>query len=202
LARLVDVVANDETVAVASASLRHDDLTPMTVVHASFHLFGPAVRRLLGVGRIGFGRQAPGTVPVQGVHDVTWVTGACLAARSSVLERLGGFDDGFFLYEEDADLQYRAHELGRVVVVGDAVVVHAQGGSASHSGEEARGARLATAQVRFIAKHQGRVAATMYAVLAVLRYLPNAVAERFTRRPRWYSAKVGALVRQAAVEWR
>ncbi|MBI4377390.1 MAG: glycosyltransferase family 2 protein [Elusimicrobia bacterium] len=43
---------------------------------------------------------------------VDWVTGAFMALRRDVWERLGGLDEGFFLYYEDVDLCLRAARLG------------------------------------------------------------------------------------------
>ena len=47
-----------------------------------------------------------------GPEQVDWVTGAFLALRRPVFQELGGFDAGFFLYYEDADLCLRAREKG------------------------------------------------------------------------------------------
>jgi N-acetylglucosaminyl-diphospho-decaprenol L-rhamnosyltransferase len=59
---------------------------------------------------------------------VDWVSGACFLARSSALEELGGFDEGYFMYLEDTDLCFRAHRAGyRVLYVPQAVVSHLQG---------------------------------------------------------------------------
>ena len=46
--------------------------------------------------------------PVQ----VDWMLGAFLLLRRTMLEELGGFDEGFRLYGEDIDLQYRAMRAG------------------------------------------------------------------------------------------
>jgi N-acetylglucosaminyl-diphospho-decaprenol L-rhamnosyltransferase len=60
-----------------------------------------------------------------------WVSGACMLVRRDVLERLGGFDDDFFLYSEDIDICRRIHDLGfDVRYEPSAVAVHEGGASA------------------------------------------------------------------------
>lgn len=43
---------------------------------------------------------------------VDWASGCCLLTRKSALEEVGGFDEGYFLFFEDADLAYRLKGLG------------------------------------------------------------------------------------------
>ena len=45
--------------------------------------------------------------------ECDWMLGACLLLRRSMLDELGGFDEGFPMYGEDIELQYRA-QLGRL----------------------------------------------------------------------------------------
>src|SRR5262249_42979260 len=65
------------------------------------------------------------------VRAVDWVSGACLLARRSVLDQVGGLDEGFFLFAEDVDLCKRVWAAGwKVYYVPDAVAVHHIGISA------------------------------------------------------------------------
>jgi len=59
-----------------------------------------------------------------------WVSGSCFLARRSALEELGGFDEAYFMYNEDMDLCWRAHDAGwGVGFAGTAEVTHLQGHS-------------------------------------------------------------------------
>jgi len=43
------------------------------------------------------------------LRKVGWISGACILTKKEYYERLGGFDEGIFLYMEEIDLLYRAH---------------------------------------------------------------------------------------------
>ena len=59
---------------------------------------------------------------------VDWVSGSFFVVRRSAFERLGGFDESYFMFAEDMDLCFRAHELGiGVGVAPTAVVTHVEG---------------------------------------------------------------------------
>lgn len=78
----------------------------------------PFTRRYHGEGAAG-GRPA---------REVDWVSGACFCARREAFEELGGFDERYFMFAEDIDLCWRAHEAGwGVGVEPAAVVTHVQG---------------------------------------------------------------------------
>src|SRR4029077_10932150 len=44
--------------------------------------------------------------------ECDWMLGACLLLRRSMLGEIGGFDEGFPMYGEDIELQYRAGRAG------------------------------------------------------------------------------------------
>jgi GT2 family glycosyltransferase len=58
-----------------------------------------------------------------GRQPVPWVTGGCLLVRRDCFEALGGLDEGFFLYYEDADFCRRAADAGWSVLYDPAVEV-------------------------------------------------------------------------------
>ena len=59
---------------------------------------------------------------------VDWVSGAFFMIRRTSFESLGGFDESYFMFAEDMDLCWRAHEIGIGVGVAPvAVVTHIEG---------------------------------------------------------------------------
>lgn len=64
------------------------------------------------------------------VREVGVVTGCLLLADAGVWEQLGGFDERFFMYGEDADLSLRARRAGwRPVTTPSVTVMHRGGGT-------------------------------------------------------------------------
>ncbi|MET0936157.1 MAG: glycosyltransferase family 2 protein [Luteibacter sp.] len=94
-------------------------------------LVGRAVRHMLGLGGKD-GIDIGGPLP-EGAEEVEDVSGAILLMPRAVFERLGGFDEAFFLHCEDLDLCRRARDGGyKVVLAGDVHVLHGKGGSSRH----------------------------------------------------------------------
>ena len=56
--------------------------------------------------------------------DVGFATGCFLLIRTGALRQLGGFDERFFLYQEDSDLSRRAMQLGRIVYHPEMCLTH------------------------------------------------------------------------------
>jgi GT2 family glycosyltransferase len=82
-----------------------------------------------------------------------WVSGACLLVRRADAEAVGGFDERYFMYQEDVDFcaAVRAHGR-RVLFTPDVEVVHLRGRSAA-SAPEATRAAYRRSQLAFYQKH-------------------------------------------------
>jgi hypothetical protein len=58
-----------------------------------------------------------------GAIDVDWVAGMFMLFRSDAYRLVGGFDEAYFLYYEDADICRRLHQHGRRVMYAPAAAV-------------------------------------------------------------------------------
>jgi GT2 family glycosyltransferase len=96
-------------------------------------LFGRAsiLRRLLPWLPISKRNVVDGTIATSGASaEVDWVSGACMFARREALAAVGGFDERYFLYWEDADLCRRLREEGyHIRYVPAATAIHRVGHS-------------------------------------------------------------------------
>ncbi|MEO8459140.1 MAG: glycosyltransferase family 2 protein [Dokdonella sp.] len=67
------------------------------------------------------------------LENVDAVSGACMWMPRLVFDRIGGFDEGYFLHCEDLDLCRRVRDGGNQVLLVNAIRVrHAQGSSSAH----------------------------------------------------------------------
>lgn len=108
--------------------------------------------------------------PDDALSQVDWVVGACMLLRRAVLDQIGGFDEGFFMYSEELDLCRRAVDAGwQVVYLPDAVVTHYEGQS---SGQvvAARHIRFHTSRVRYVRKHHSAAAAAAVRAFLLLTF--------------------------------
>lgn len=62
------------------------------------------------------------------IHEVDAITGAFLLTRKSILDKVGVFDEDYFMYAEDIDLCYRIKQAGyKVVYFPEVEVLHYKG---------------------------------------------------------------------------
>ena len=56
--------------------------------------------------------------------EVEHATGCCMMVRGNVFRLIGGFDEGYFLYFEDADITRRINAVSRAVYYPESAVTH------------------------------------------------------------------------------
>jgi hypothetical protein len=116
--------------------------------------FGP-LTRLLSRWRL-----AP--PPRREAHRTDWLSGGCVLLRREVLEEVGLFDEGYFLYFEEVDLTWRAQAAGwESWYVPTVVALHEAGASTGASNGRERERRMPAywfeSRRRFFLKNRGRL---------------------------------------------
>jgi len=82
-----------------------------------------------------------------------WVSGACLLARRTDVEAVGGLDERFFMYTEDVDLCAAIRARGRkILFTPDVEIVHLRGRSAA-TAPVATNQAYRRSQLAFYEKH-------------------------------------------------
>lgn len=165
LSRLVAYADRDPRLAVVGPRLVYPDGR----VYPSMRGF-PTPWRLatqyLGLSRIApwtrlFNALYAGHLDPQRVNAVEFVVGACLLVRMEAVRRVGGLDEGFFMFAEEADWCLRFRAAGwKVVYVPHATATHVGGAATAVAWTAERTHReQERSHLRFLLKHQGPSAA-------------------------------------------
>lgn len=97
---------------------------------------------------------------VVALGDPGWLTAACLLVRRPAWDEVGGFDEDYFLYFEDADLCLRLRAAGwTLALVPEAGAAHVRGRAAVWG--PASELRYRESQFRFYLEHRGRRASRL-----------------------------------------
>ena len=109
-------------------------------------------------GRVGFARRAVNR-RFETPRWVDWVTGGALFVKRDAFFGVDGFDDGFFLYFEDADLCKRLKDAGyRVGFDPGLTLTHDHGHGGSTEVPSGKSNVYRSSQVRYYMKHRGPAA--------------------------------------------
>jgi N-acetylglucosaminyl-diphospho-decaprenol L-rhamnosyltransferase len=146
---------------------------------------------LLTVGKAGI-KQSSGAA----AHPVDWVMGAALVLRREALEQVGLFDEEFFLYSEEVDLQLRLRRAGwDVHYFPEATVVHHESQFSAEIPER-RVNEMWRSRHRYWRKHHGATGARVAALATGAQYAVRAAAAPLARRSR------GRMLLHARDSWR
>ncbi len=165
LEELVRDVAEDDRLASSSALPVGADGTPDIGAGG----YEPTVRRTL-VHTVGLHKVLPriglfAAPPVGSRVELDWLSAACMAVRRETFTRLGGFDETYFVYNEDMAYGRAARRAGlRQRLRTDRPVQHAPGGSGAPSAEmfRLRGASMS----RYMRQEPARRARGVVGLLA------------------------------------
>lgn len=101
----------------------------------SIPTFGSAIFKFLGIASLFphskiFSAYYAGHLDKDQNHQVEVLTGAYMMTRKSVLEKVGGFDDQYFMYGEDIDISLQIRKNGYYnYYLGESSIVHFKGES-------------------------------------------------------------------------
>lgn len=128
---LLGLLERDESIGCAGPALRRDDGSFDHAARRSFPTPLGALAHFSGLGRrVGGGPLAQYRAPEVERGRIDAVNGAFMLLRRSALERIGGFDPGYWMYMEDLDLNYRLAEAGwRTFYEPRATALHTKAGT-------------------------------------------------------------------------
>lgn len=120
------------------------------ISHPQFFL--NAFRTQKAAERYVHGKTIP--IPNTPFREARWTNAAAWLMTVETWERVGGFDENFFMYYEDVDWAYRAREKGiRFLIDTENSIVHLDGGSAKSA--LSRSMQHDSSQLYFYRKHFG-----------------------------------------------
>jgi GT2 family glycosyltransferase len=163
LGSLVALVAvmRDRSVGVAGCMLRYADGRLQYSIGFE-HTPSRIVLSWLGLGRFAGAARCFKRVESRADYyvdyrpEVDWVSGACLLTRRALWQRLGGFDETFFMYCEDVDYCRRVRLAGYTVAYAPAgEVLHYEGAGKLWAGESTL-LRTSRSYLLYVSKHFGR----------------------------------------------
>ena len=132
---LLHLMDADPRIGIAGCRLMQEDGTFDHAARRSFPTPASALGHFLRVGRSARAPAALAAYRAPEVREgpVDAVNGAFMLMRRAMLEEIGLFDEGYWMYMEDLDLCYRAAEAGWVTWYEPSVeAVHIKAGTSGH----------------------------------------------------------------------
>lgn len=124
---LFDLIENDDSIGVCGANLFDKNLNP---VHSYGFLNSPKRHLLRFLGLRYFCKNIKNDARRDELQEVEQVTGAALMIRKSVFDKVGLFNERFFLYCEESELQFRIRNAGfKIFYTPEAKIFHYEGSS-------------------------------------------------------------------------
>jgi GT2 family glycosyltransferase len=114
-----------------------------------------------------------------------FINGAVLLLRGAAVNAIGGFDERFFLYSEEADWQLRAIRAGwKVTVVQNAAAIHVGGGTSSDPAQ--RELLFNVSAERFIRKWYGSLGWHIFRFASIIAAVRRLLTSRNDQKKATY----------------
>jgi hypothetical protein len=124
---------------------------------------------ITSLGRRFYGQAFPNHAPKPDelAQKVDYVQGACMLVRQQAYERVGGLDEGYFMYSEEVDWCFSMHQAGwDVWYQPSANIIHV-GGASSKTRVMQRESDLYVSRVRYFRKNYGLLTAGLVEAMMV-----------------------------------
>lgn len=116
LSRLMECMQDDSVAAAVPKMLFSDNRRMINAAGGQIDIFGMSWNR--GNGQLDNGQFGS-------IEEVFYGVGACLLIRRAIWGRIGGFDERYFMYEEDVDWCWRARVSGyKIIFTPKAAIYH------------------------------------------------------------------------------
>jgi len=158
ISTFVNYLEDNNTVGMVGPKIVNSDGTLQKGCKRSFPTIGVALPKLLGLDKVfknmkWASRYNLNYLDMDEIHKVDAISGSCMFLRTDLFNKIGGFDEQFFMYGEDLDLCYQVFKKGfEVHYLPKTQIMHYQGESVKSAPYDSLNA-FYTSMIFFSDKH-------------------------------------------------
>ena len=113
------------------------------------------------------------------IKKVNWVSGAAIFIKKEVFEKVGGFDEGYFLYYEDADFCKRIRNLGYNIYYYPYIkVIHLKGENTKEDFHSSTYFYAKQSQMRYYRKHKNFLSRGFIRIYLICKFFVLYITKR------------------------
>lgn len=130
---LVKLMEEDQNISAACIGLYYPDGVQQASGYNFFYgglnmiLTLPFVSDILSSVKKVLSNNKTHAVRTSGIEKIDWISGAFMFVRKTAIDKVGGFDDDFFLFSEEIEWCYRLNKAGKLVINHDLSIIHLVG---------------------------------------------------------------------------
>ncbi|MCV6608577.1 MAG: glycosyltransferase family 2 protein [Campylobacterales bacterium] len=142
-----------------------------------------SIKRLLFLDVLRKKKQNKSYHKIDETKEVDYITGADLFMTKSLFEKIGGFDEEFFMYYEETEMQYRISKLGlKRVVINTPEIAHLEGQSFNNKPSNVRRKMYGVAETIYVRKVSGSFNGLVYKGLYIMNILIDTIIDLYRFR--------------------